>query len=143
VVTAVFRVLFGKGDFPNFGNGLELALKVISRSSPSPTTKIGAGRHVQPTGTPRAVGHFLVLLLAPLRYGEIPAAEAGSLSDATGPNRMRIPDGKRRKPSRATPLAQMKEAREGGLDALMRRRRKDRGQPAAAPGRHDRQGDSP
>ena len=72
---------------------------------------------------------FWCSLLAPLLYGEIPAAEAGRFLRQLAQTECEFPDGKRRKPSRATLWRKWKKHREGGLDALMRRRRKDRGQP--------------
>jgi transposase InsO family protein len=72
---------------------------------------------------------FWCSLLAPLLYGEIPAAEAGRFLRQLSQTECEFPDGKRRQPSRATLWRKWKKYREGGLDALMRRRRKDRGQP--------------
>ena len=72
---------------------------------------------------------FWCSLLAPLLYGEIPAAEAGRFLRQLSQTECEFPDGKRRKPARATLWRKWKKHREGGLDALMRRGRKDRGQP--------------
>jgi hypothetical protein len=44
----------------------------------------------------------------------------------------RFPDGKSRKPSRATLWRKWKQYRQGGFEALQRRRRKDRGQARTA-----------
>jgi transposase InsO family protein len=72
---------------------------------------------------------FWCSLLAPLLYGEIPAAEVGRFLRQLAQTECEFPDGKRRRPSRATLWRKWKQYRAGGLDALMRRRRKDRGQP--------------
>jgi putative transposase len=72
---------------------------------------------------------FWCSLLAPLLYGEIPAAEAGRFLRQLSQTDCEFPDGKRRQPARATLWRKWKQYREGGWDALMRRRRKDRGQP--------------
>ena len=72
---------------------------------------------------------FWCSLLAPLLYGEIPATEAGRFLRQLAQTECEFPDGKRRRPSRATLWRKWKQHREGGLDGLMRRRRKDRGRP--------------
>lgn len=72
---------------------------------------------------------FWCSLLAPLLHGEIPAEEAGSFLRRLSKTECEFPDGSRGRPSRATLWRKWKQYREGGLDALMRRRRKDRGQP--------------
>jgi transposase InsO family protein len=72
---------------------------------------------------------FWCSLLAPLLYGEIPAAEAGRFLSELSQTECDFPNGKRGKPSRSTLWRKWKRYRQGGLDALMPRRRKDRGRP--------------
>ena len=72
---------------------------------------------------------FWCSLLGPLLYGELPAAEAGRFLRELSQTECEFPDGQRRRPARATLWRKWKQYREGGLDALMRRRRKDRGRP--------------
>jgi len=77
---------------------------------------------------------FWCSLFAPLIYGEIPPEEAGRfLSELTAMEHL-FPDGQRRKVSRATLWRRWKQYREGGFEALLPKRRKDRGKP-----RKDRQ----
>jgi len=72
---------------------------------------------------------FWCSLLQPLLCGEIPPQEAADfLRELTETERL-FPDGQRRKPSRATLYRKWKQFREGGFEALLRRRRSDRGKP--------------
>jgi putative transposase len=75
---------------------------------------------------------FWCSLLGPLLYGEIPAEEAGPFLRQLAQTECEFPDGKRRKPSRATLWRKWKQYRENGLEGLMRRRRNDRGRPRRA-----------
>lgn len=75
---------------------------------------------------------FWCSLLGPLLYGDIPAEEAGPFLRQLAQTECEFPDGKRRKPSRATLWRKWKQFREKGLDGLMRRRRSDRGRPRRA-----------
>lgn len=71
-------------------------------------------------------------LLGPFLYGEIPAEEAGPFLRQLAQTECEFPDGKRRKPSRATLWRKWKQYRENGLEGLLRRRRSDRGRPRRA-----------
>ncbi|MEK7995958.1 MAG: Mu transposase C-terminal domain-containing protein, partial [Planctomycetota bacterium] len=75
---------------------------------------------------------FWCSLLGPLLYGEIPAEEAGLFLRQLAETECTFPDGQQRKPSRATLWRKWKQYRKGGLDAFLRQRRKDRGQPRRA-----------
>lgn len=77
---------------------------------------------------------FWCSLLSPLLYGEIPPQEAGRFLAQLASSVQVFPDGQRRRPSRATLWRKWKQYRDGGFEALFRKRRKDRGQP-----RKDRQ----
>lgn len=77
---------------------------------------------------------FWCSLLSPLLYGEIPPQEAGRFLAQLASREQLFPDGQRRRPSRATLWRKWKQYRDGGFEALFRKRRKDRGQP-----RKDRQ----
>jgi transposase len=75
---------------------------------------------------------FWCSLLSPVLYGEIPQEEVGRfLADLTSREHL-FPDGRRRRPSRATLWRKWKQYRDGGFDALLRKRRNDRGQPRRA-----------
>ena len=72
---------------------------------------------------------FWCSLLQPLLSGEIPPEEAADfLRELTETERL-FPDGQRRKPSRATLYRKWKQSRDGGFEALLRRRRSDRRKP--------------
>lgn len=75
---------------------------------------------------------FWCSLLGPLLYGDIPPEEAGRFLRELAETEHDFPDGTRRKPSRATLWRKWKQYREGGLEALYRKRRSDRGQPRKA-----------
>jgi putative transposase len=75
---------------------------------------------------------FWCSLLSPLLYGEIPPEEAGPFLRHVASQEHVFPDGSRRKPSRATLWRKWKQYRDGGFDALFRKRRKDRGRPRKA-----------
>jgi transposase InsO family protein len=75
---------------------------------------------------------FWCSLLGPLLYGEIPPQEAGRFLRQLAETEYEFPDGRRRKPSRATLWRKWKQHRQGGLDGLVRRRRRDRGRPRKA-----------
>ena len=72
---------------------------------------------------------FWCSLLSPLLYGEIPPEEAGRFLDQLAATEQVFPDGQRRRPSRATLWRKWKKYRDGGFEALFRRRRSDRGRP--------------
>lgn len=72
---------------------------------------------------------FWCSLLSPLLYGEIAPGEAGRFIDQLAATAQVFPDGQRRRPSRATLWRKWKRYRDGGFEALFRKRRKDRGQP--------------
>ena len=75
---------------------------------------------------------FWCSLLSPVLYGEIPQAEVGRfIADLISREHL-FPDGRRRRPSRATLWRKWKLYRDGGFDALLRKRRNDRGQPRKA-----------
>lgn len=82
----------------------------------------------------RADGHeqwavFWCSLLQPLLCEEIPPQEAADfLRELTETERL-FPDGQLKKPSRATLYRKWKQYRDGGFDALLRRRRGDRHKP--------------
>jgi transposase InsO family protein len=71
---------------------------------------------------------FWCSLLSPLLYGEIPPEEAGRFLNELASVEHVFPDGQRRRPSRATLWRKWKKYREGGFEALFRKRRSDRGQ---------------
>ena len=75
---------------------------------------------------------FWCSLLSPVLYGEIPQEEVGRfLAELTSREHL-FPDGRHRRPSRATLWRKWKQYRDGGFDALLRKRRNDRGQPRKA-----------
>jgi transposase InsO family protein len=76
---------------------------------------------------------FWCSLLSPLLYGEIPPEEAGRFIDQLASSDQVFPDGRRRRPSRATLWRKWKKYRDGGFEALFRKRRSDRGQPRKHP----------
>jgi putative transposase len=71
---------------------------------------------------------FWCSLLSPLLYGEIPPEEAGRFIDQLASTDQVFPDGRRGRPSRATLWRKWKKYRDGGFEALFRKRRSDRGQ---------------
>ena len=75
---------------------------------------------------------FWCSLLSPLLYGEIPPQQAGAFLRQLAESECQFPDGRRRKPSRATLWRKWKQHRQDGLEGLVRRRRRDRGQPRKA-----------
>jgi len=75
---------------------------------------------------------FWCSLLGPLLYREIPPEEAGRFLNQLAASEHVFPDGQRRRPSRATVWRKWKQYREGGFEALFRKRRSDRGQPRKA-----------
>lgn len=75
---------------------------------------------------------FWCSLFAPLIYGEIPPEEAGRLLSKLAESEHLFPDGQRRRVSRATLWRKWKQYREGGFEALLPKRRKDRGKPRKA-----------
>jgi transposase len=70
---------------------------------------------------------FWCSLLGPLLYGEVPPEEAGRFLNQLAATEHVFPDGQRRRPSRATVWRKWKQYREGGFEALFRKRRSDRG----------------
>jgi putative transposase len=76
---------------------------------------------------------FWCSLLSPLLYGEIPPEEAGRFIEQLASADQVFPDGQRRRPSRATLWRKWKKYRDGGFEALFRKRRSDRGQPRKRP----------
>lgn len=72
---------------------------------------------------------FWCSLLQPLICGEIPPEEAGPFLRALAETEVLFPNGKQKKPSRAALWRKWKQYREGGFEALLRKRRSDRGQP--------------
>ena len=75
---------------------------------------------------------FWCSLLSPLLYGEVSPQEAGRFLNELASREQVFPDGQRRRPSRATLWRKWKKYRDGGFEALFRKRRKDRGQPRKA-----------
>jgi transposase InsO family protein len=71
---------------------------------------------------------FWCSLLSPLLYGEVPPEEAGRFLNQLASRDHVFPDGQRHRPSRATLWRKWKQYRDGGFEALFRRRRSDRGQ---------------
>ena len=71
-------------------------------------------------------------LLGPLLYGEVPPEEAGRFLNQLAATEHVFPDGQRRRPSRATVWRKWKQYRDGGFEALFRKRRSDRGKPRKA-----------
>ena len=72
---------------------------------------------------------FWCSLLQPLILAEVPREEAGSFLRQLADTEQLFPNGQRKKPSLATLWRKWKLFREGGFEALLRRRRSDRGQP--------------
>ena len=72
---------------------------------------------------------FWCALLQPLILEEVPREEAGSFLRQLAETEQLFPDGQRKKPSLATLWRKWKLYREGGFEALLRRRRSDRGKP--------------
>jgi transposase InsO family protein len=70
---------------------------------------------------------FWCSLLEPLVCGEIPPEEAAEFLRELANTEQLFPDGQRKKPSRSTLWRKWKQYREGGFEALVRRRRSDRG----------------
>ena len=70
---------------------------------------------------------FWCTLLSPLLYGEIPPQEAGGFLRQLASTEQVFPDGRRGRPSRATLWRKWKQYRDGGFEALFRKRRSDRG----------------
>jgi transposase InsO family protein len=75
---------------------------------------------------------FWCSLLSPLLYGEVPPEEAGRFLSELASTEQVFPDGQRRRLSRATLWRKWKRYREGGFEALFRKRRSDRGKPRKA-----------
>ena len=71
---------------------------------------------------------FWCSLLGPLLSGDIAPEEAGRFLAELADRKQLFPDGKWRRPSRATLWSKWKQYRQGGFEALRRRRRSDRGQ---------------
>lgn len=71
---------------------------------------------------------FWCSLLGPLLCGDIAPEEAGRFLAELADRKHLFPDGQWRKPSRATLWRKWKQYRQGGLEALRRRQRSDRGQ---------------
>ena len=72
---------------------------------------------------------FWCSLLQPLILEEVPREEAATFLRQLAEVEQLFPNGQRKKPSRATLWRKWKLYREGGFEALLRRRRGDRGQP--------------
>lgn len=72
---------------------------------------------------------FWCSLLQPLILEEVPREEAGTFLRQLAQTEQLFPDGRRKKPSLATLWRKWKLYREGGFEALLRRRRSDRGKP--------------
>jgi transposase InsO family protein len=70
---------------------------------------------------------FWCSLLQPLICGEVPPEEAGEFLREQAGREQLFPNGRRKKPSRAALWRKWKQYREGGFEALLRKRRKDRG----------------
>jgi len=75
---------------------------------------------------------FWCTLLSPLLYGEIAPEEAGRFLRQLASTEQVFPDGQRRCPSRVTLWRKWKQYRDGGFEALFRKRRSDRGKPRKA-----------
>jgi transposase InsO family protein len=75
---------------------------------------------------------FWCTLLKPLLYGEIPPEETGRFLRELAEQEHLFPDGRRRKPSRATLYRKWKQYRQEGFEALFRKPRSDRGKPRKA-----------
>jgi len=75
---------------------------------------------------------FWCSLLQPLLCGEIPPPETAQFLRELAETEHLFPDGKKKKPSRATLWRKWKLLREGGFEALLRKRRSDRGKPRKA-----------
>ena len=61
---------------------------------------------------------FWCSLLSPLLYGEIPPEEAGRFLNELASCEQVFPDGRRRRPSRATLWRKWKKYRDGGFEAV-------------------------
>lgn len=72
---------------------------------------------------------FWCSLLGPLLREEIPAEGAADFLRELSETQRRFPDGQRKKPSRSTLWRKWKQYRDGGFEALLPRRRSDRGKP--------------
>jgi transposase InsO family protein len=72
---------------------------------------------------------FWCSLLQPLILEEVPRQEAGPFLRQLAQTEQLFPNGQRKKPSLATLWRKWKLVREGGFEALLRRRRSDRGKP--------------
>ena len=72
---------------------------------------------------------FWCSLLQPLLIGEIPPEEAADFLRELTETEHLFPDGQRKKPSRATLYRKWKQYRDGGFEALLRKRRSDRRKP--------------
>lgn len=72
---------------------------------------------------------FWCSLLQPLILEEVPREEAGAFLRRLAETEQLFPNGQRKKPSLATLWRKWKLVREGGFEALLRRRRSDRGKP--------------
>jgi len=72
---------------------------------------------------------FWCSLLQPLILEEVPREEAATFLRQLAETEQLFPDGQRKKPSRTTLWRKWKLVREGGFEALLRRRRSDRGKP--------------
>lgn len=70
---------------------------------------------------------FWCSLLDPLLYGDIPPEEAGPFLRQLADTECEFPDGRRRRPSRATLWRKWRQYQAGGLEGLMRKPRSDRG----------------
>ena len=76
---------------------------------------------------------FWCSLLQPLLLEEVPREEAADFLRQLAEIEQLFPNGQRKKPSLATLWRKWKLVREGGLEALLRRRRSDRGKPRSVP----------
>ena len=72
---------------------------------------------------------FWCSLLQPLILEEVPRDEAATFLRQLADTEQLFPNGQRKKPSRATLWRKWKRYREGGFEALLRRRRTDLGKP--------------
>lgn len=70
---------------------------------------------------------FWATLLSPLYWGEVDAKETARFLRELASQEQLFPDGQRRKPGLSTLWRKWRQLREGGLDALRRKRRSDRG----------------
>jgi hypothetical protein len=76
---------------------------------------------------------FWCSLLGPLLSGDIAPKEAAGFLAELAERKCRFPDGESRKPSRAPLWRKWKLYRQGGFEALQRKRCKDRGRHASHP----------